>query len=668
MMVMQSSDKTVQILTPFPVGKAYSYLSNGLDLSVGDLVLVPLGRKQTIGVVWSRDAEADVDASKLKAVIDKIESPPVPDVHRNFISWIASYTMADIGAVLKMSLPKMVENALVKPPKKEDISPCQEIKSLKTDLDLSNDQVEAAKVLTDALKSNEFSPVLLDGVTGSGKTEVYFEALAECFRTGRQALVLLPEIGLSSQFIDRFKRRFGTEPAIWHSDVTPAKKRKIWKGVIKGETQCVVGARSALMLPFADLGLIVIDEEHDQSYKQEDGVIYNARDMAIVRAKLGAFPVVLASATPSLETMQNVWDGKYQHVVLPSRFGPAVMPDIEMIDMREEKTTAQVFLSDTLREAMIRAKERGEQSLLFLNRRGYAPLTLCRKCGHRFQCPSCTAWLVEHRKTGRLHCHHCDFDMRIPKICPECETEESLVACGPGVERIAEEARMVMPDANVLLLSSDITNSPKALEEALNDITAGKADVVIGTQLIAKGHNFPKLTCVGVVDADIGLSGGDMRAAERTFQLLHQVSGRAGRSSLKGTVYLQSYMPDHTVMQALAAGDRDPFLKLEAREREAADMPPYGKLVSLIISGQKEDIVQNYCRMLARNAPAYTNIQVLGPAAAMLAILRGKHRWRFLLRAPKDVQIQKIVGDWVASVKKPSSIQLKVDIDPQSFF
>lgn len=667
---MQSSPKTAAVLTPFPVGRAYSYaLDAGQEAASGAFVLVPLGKKQTIGVVWDNQAPQDgYDPAKLKSIVATIDMPAMPQAHRQFLKWIASYTMADLGSVLKMSLPKMVENAMIKPPKKPDTYPCTQVERLKTDLELSNDQVEAAKVMTDAIKKNAFSPILLDGVTGSGKTEVYFEALAEVFRQGGQALVLLPEIGLSAQFLERFERRFGIAPAVWHSDVTPAQKRKIWRGVIEGETKCVVGARSALMLPFQNLKLIVVDEEHDASYKQEDGVIYNARDMAIVRAKLGNFPIVLASATPSLETMQNVWSGKYTSVVLPSRFGPAVMPDTHMIDMRAEKTTAQVFISDPLREALIETKERGEQSLLFLNRRGYAPLTLCRKCGHRFQCPSCTAWLVEHRKTGRLHCHHCDFDLRIPKECPECGAEESLVACGPGVERIAEEAKMVLPDANVLLLSSDITNSPKALEEALKSITSGDVDVIIGTQLIAKGHHFPKLTCVGVVDADIGLSGGDMRAAERTFQLLHQVSGRAGRSGLKGHVYIQSYMPDHTVMQAIAAGKRDPFLKLEAGEREAASMPPYGKLASLIISGPKIDTVQAYCRLLAQSAPAYTNIQVLGPAEAMLAVLRGKHRWRFLIRAPKDIHIQQVVDNWIKGVKKPSNVQLKVDIDPQSFF
>ncbi len=661
----QSSD----VLLPYPVGRPYSYLTDGRAVEKGDFVLVPMGRRETLGVVWEHDAQNDdVPEHKLKAFIESYDIPPMPDIHRRFIAWVAEYTMADIGSVLKMTLPALVENSIRKPPRKQDVYPCTDIPSLKTDLDLSNAQAEAAKEMQKAVSAQTFSAMLLDGVTGSGKTEVYFEALAEAFRQNKQVLVLLPEIGLSPQFLDRFKRRFGTEPAVWHSDVTPANKRKIWHGVLRGETKCVIGARSALFLPFPELGLIIVDEEHDQSYKQEDGVMYNARDMAVVRASLGKMPVALASATPSLETMQNVWAEKYKHLILPDRFGGAEMPDINMIDMREEKTTSQVFLSDPLRQALVETKERGEQSLLFLNRRGYAPLTLCRKCGHRFECPSCSAWLVEHRRTMALHCHHCGFNVKIPKECPECDTEDSLVACGPGVERIAEEAKAFMPDANVLVLSSDITDSPKQMDQALQDIQAGRADVIIGTQMIAKGHHFPKLTTVGVVDADIGLSGGDMRAAERTFQLLHQVSGRAGRSALKGSVYLQSYMPDHTVMKAIANGARDQFLKVEASERAEAAMPPFGKLAALIISGPKEDVVRNYCRQLARVAPNYDNLRVLGPAAAAMSLLRGQHRWRFLIKADKTVHIQKVIEEWVAAVKQPSNIRLKIDIDPQSFF
>lgn len=737
MMTVQSSEKhrltatspdhRVEVLVPLAVGRPYSYLAGDLSLSAGDFVTVPLGRRQTLGVVWDDTQQnKDIPAHKLKSVLHRHACPPMPEMHRKFLSWIAGYTMADLGSVLKLTLTTAAgiapeqgtpryRAADISPdglsPKRKAVYeaaqnapdltakslaakagstpalvksmaadgqltviaraaplPCTEITHLKTDLDLSNDQAEASKVLTRALSDGGFAPVLLDGVTGSGKTEVYFEALAEAFRLGKQVLVLLPEIGLSSQFISRFERRFGVKPAVWHSEITPAQKRKIWRGVIEGRTKCVVGARSALFLPFADLGLIVVDEEHDASYKQEDGVIYNARDMAVVRAKIGAFPVVLASATPSLETMQNVWAGKYTHVTLTSRFGAAVLPEIHMIDMRSEKTTAQTFISEPLRAAMQERVERGEQSLLFLNRRGYAPLTLCRKCAHRIECPSCTAWLVEHRKTGNLHCHHCGFQRKLPKICPECEAEESLVACGPGVERIAEEVYAFLLDANILVLSSDITNSPKALNDAISAIACGDIDVIIGTQMIAKGHNFPKLTCVGVIDADVGLGGADMRAAERTFQLLHQVSGRAGRADLPGQVFLQSYMPDHAVMKALAAGARDPFLKIESEERAEASMPPYGKLVALIVSGNKEDQVKAYCRDLARTAPAYSNVQVLGPAAAMLSMLRGKHRWRFLIKAEKEAQIQKIMQDWVGAVKKPSSVQLKIDIDPQSFF
>lgn len=710
---------------PLAVGRPYSYLAGDVLPEAGDFVTVPLGRRQALGVVWDdKSGNTDIPAHKLKTVLQRHDCPPLPKSHRKFLDWVSAYTMGDLGSVLKLTLtttaglepeqgavrykigdtagltakrktvydaaalnPDLTAKALAAkagstPALVKSMAgdgqlaaiqqpaplPCTDIRDLKTDLDLTNDQTEAARALTRALETGGFAPVLLDGVTGSGKTEVYFEALAEAFRLGKQVLVLLPEIGLSSQFISRFERRFGVKPAVWHSEITPAQKRKIWRGVIEGKTKCVVGARSALFLPFVDLGLIVVDEEHDASYKQEEGVIYNARDMAMVRAKIGAFPVVLASATPSLETMQNVWAGKYTHVTLTSRFGVAVMPDVEMIDMREEKTTAQTFISEPLRAAMLETLARGEQSLLFLNRRGYAPLTLCRKCAHRIECPSCSAWLVEHRKTGNLHCHHCGFQRKLPKICPECEAEDSLVACGPGVERIAEEVTAFMPDAKILVLSSDVTNSPKALDDAIAAITKGEIDVIIGTQMIAKGHNFPKLTCVGVVDADVGLGGADMRAAERTFQLLHQVSGRAGRADLPGRVYLQSYMPDHAVMEALAAGARDPFLKVESAEREEASMPPYGKLVALIVSGNKEDQVKSFCRDLARTAPTYGNVQVLGPAAAMLSMLRGKYRWRFLIKAEKEVQIQKIILDWVGAVKKPSSVQLKIDIDPQSFF
>ena len=555
-----------------------------------------------------------------------------------------------------------------KAPKKPDVYPCTQVPQIKGDVELSHDQVQAAEKISQAVDAGRFEALLLDGVTGSGKTEVYFQAMSKIFEKGGQVLILLPEIGLSTAFVKRFHERFGIKPAMWHSEITPANRRKVWNGVLRGETKCVIGARSAMFLPFPNLHLIIVDEEHDPSYKQEDGVIYNARDMAIVRANFDKAPVVLASATPSLETMENVWSGKYTHLVLPERFGAATMPDIHMIDMREEKTTAQTFIGAPLRNALEETLAKDEQALLFLNRRGYAPLTLCRKCGYRFECPSCTAWLVDHRKTGALHCHHCDYSIPRPHACPECETEDSLAACGPGVERIAEEVAAILPDAKPLVLSSDITESPKNLAAALSSIQSGEVDVIIGTQMIAKGYHFPRLTTVGVVDADIGLSGGDMRAAERTFQLLQQVSGRAGRADLKGHVYLQSFMPDHTVMQAIHAGDRDAFLAVEAAERKEAAMPPYGKLAALIISGKNDQTVKGFCYALARCAPRYDNMQILGPSAAMMSRLRGQYRWRFLIKTDKNTHLQNVISDWLSQVKQPSSIKLKVDIDPQSFF
>jgi primosomal protein N' (replication factor Y) (superfamily II helicase) len=492
--------------------------------------------------------------------------------------------------------------------------------------------------------------------------------LAEAIRHGRQALILLPEISLSAQFLERFERRFGTAPALWHSEVPTAQRRVTWAGVAEGKTKVVVGARSALFLPFANLGAIVVDEEHDASYKQEEGVLYNARDMAIVRARLGSFPVVLVSATPSLETMVNAQQGKYHYLQLPARHAGAKMPDIHIINLKAAAPARGKFIAPVLEKALQETFAAGEQSLLFLNRRGYAPLTLCRTCGFRFQCPSCSAWLVEHKRFSRLQCHHCGFLQQVPKTCPSCHEADSFAACGPGVERIQEEVQTLLPDARTFILASDVITSPNMIRGAVRDIEDRKHDVIIGTQIIAKGHHFPALTCVGVIDADLGLSGGDLRAGERTFQLLHQVSGRAGRGELPGRVYLQTYMPEQSVIRALAKNDRDDFLAVEAREREKAGMPPFGRLAALILSGGDEMKLDLFCRMVAQKAPRYDDIRVLGPAPAPMAYLRGRHRRRFLIKANKAIPLQKYLAEWLAAVKVPSTMQLKVDIDPQSFF
>ena len=532
---------------------------------------------------------------------------------------------------------------------------------------LSSDQLAAARRLVERTGAGGFSVTVLDGVTGSGKTETYFEAIARSLAAGRQVLVLLPEIALGAQWLDRFRRRFGAAPVEWHSDVSHTARRDAWRAIASGRARIVVGARSALFLPFPELGLIIVDEEHDPSFKQDDGVSYQARDMAVLRASLAHIPIVLVSATPSLETVVNIARGRYQRVHLPRRHAEASLPEITLVDMRRERVAPGHFLSAPLALALGQTLAAGEQSLLFLNRRGYAPLTLCRACGHRLQCPSCTAWLVEHRFTGRLQCHHCGYAMPVPALCPECLAAGTLVPCGPGVERIREEVAARFPEARIALMVSDLLPGPRAAAELADAMVAHRYDVLIGTQIVAKGHHFPMLTLVGVVDADLGLTGGDLRAAERTYQLLHQVAGRAGREERPGRVLIQTYMPDQPVMQALAKGDRDGFLAAEANARRAAGLPPFGRLAALIVSAGDPDTADFTARALARAAPQLPGISVLGPAPAPLAILRRRHRRRFLVKAERSVNLQAVLRDWLGRVRIGGSARLQVDIDPYSF-
>ncbi len=719
------------VLVPYPVDRPYDYgVPAGMSVADGDYVIVPLGSRAVPGVVWGDGGAEKVASKKIKDIVQVYDLPPLPADHRKFLDWAAHYTMSQAGAFLKLTLsvpsalepPKQVrayrlktwdgdagqglspaarrvmevaadglarrpselardagcgasvvktlaEKGLLEEVLQSDPPPCRRPDMDRVGATLSAAQDRAAKSLTAAVGAQDFSATLLDGVTGSGKTEVYFEAVAEALRLGKQALILLPEIALSNAFLGRFKDRFGCAPALWHSSLSDHMRKITWRGVASGESRVVVGARSALFLPYKELGCIIVDEEHDPAYKQEEGVIYNARDMAVVRAHMGKFPVVLVSATPSLETMQNVWLEKYKHLSLPDRHGGAGMPDIHIIDMTKDKPERQHFISPTLKDVIRRTitDEKG-QALLFLNRRGYAPLTLCRSCGYRFECPRCTAWLIEHKKTNKLHCHHCGYDTRIPPSCPKCGEADSLVSCGPGVERIFEEVKEEFPEARVAILSSDTADTHDKLKQILDDIREHRIDIIIGTQIIAKGHHFPRLTCVGVIDADLGLSGGDLRASERTYQLLHQVAGRAGRESEKGHVYLQTFTPAARVMQALSHGGRDEFLEVEAGQREAANMPPFTRLAGIIVSGRDERQVLEVSKQLGISAPHGPGVQVLGPADAPMYRLRGKYRRRLLVRADKTLDIQKAVRGWISSVKPPSAVRVQVDIDPQSFF
>lgn len=720
--------RRVRVLLPLPLPEPYDYrVPPEFDLLPGDVVEVPLGPRRLLGVVWGEGSGA-IDSGRLKPVIRRFEVPPFPEVHRRFVMWVAAYTMTPPGQVLRMALtapagllpakpvlayaraaveppagfkmtdarrrvlallddgpprsaaelaeeaacgPAVVrglaEAGLLEPLLLPPAPPVPRPDWRRAGPTLSPEQADAALALTERVSAHGYATVLLDGVTGSGKTEVYFEAVAAALAAGRQVLVLLPEIALSAQWLERFARRFGVPPVEWHSDLTGAQRRDHWRAVATGQAAVVVGARSALFLPFPDLGLIVVDEEHDAAFKQEEGTIYHARDMAVARAHLGGIPVVLASATPSLETLVNAESGRYRHIRLPARHGGAVLPEVRLIDLRRDRPPARHWLAPALRAALTETLAAGEQAMLFLNRRGYAPLTLCRACGHRLQCPNCTAWMVEHRLARTLQCHHCGYAAPLENRCPSCLEEGTLAACGPGVERIAEEVAELFPTARTAIMASDTLHGPRAIQELVRLVADHELDLLIGTQVMAKGHHFPLLTLVGVVDADLGLAGGDLRAGERTFQLLHQVAGRAGRGERPGRVLLQTFMPEHPVMQALAAGDRDGFYALEGEMREQAAMPPYGRLAALIVSGEDEAVVDRTAFALGRAAPRSDTVHVLGPAPAPLALLRGRHRRRLLLKAPRGLAVQPLIAEWLTRVEVPNAVRVQVDVDPYSF-
>jgi len=720
--------RVVDVLVPVALDQAYSYrVPAGHEVAPGDVVVVPLGPREALGVVWADNPNPDPRLhNRLKDIGDKLDVPPLKPELRSFVDWVSDYTLASRGMVLRMALrmgehlgpgrervgvrlrglpPQRMTMAraralalfrdglvrakgdaareagvsagvidglidegtletIVLPP--EPVAEQPDPDFAKPDLALG--QLAAADALRTTVAQGGYTVTLLDGVTGSGKTEVYFEAVAENIRRKRQTLILMPEIALTAQFLDRFTARFGVRPAEWHSQLSPRIRQRTWAAVAGNEVSVVVGARSALFLPYADLGLIIVDEEHDPAYKQEDGAHYHARDMAVVRGSIAKIPVVLASATPSVESEVNARRGRYRHLHLPERFGGAHLPAIEAIDMRREGPPRGRFISPRLAKAVQTTLERKEQALLFLNRRGYAPLTLCRACGFRLQCPNCDAWLVDHRFRKRLVCHHCGFSMPPPVECPNCHATESFAPIGPGVERLEQEAAELFPQARILVLSSDLVESIERLRQELDDVAQGRFDLVIGTQLVAKGHHFPKLNLVGIVDADLGLGNGDPRAAERTFQLLHQVVGRAGREEGRGLGYLQTHQPEHPVMRALISGDREAFYKSEIELRERTHYPPFGRLASLVITANDRHGAESYGRTLVSHAPKNEDVRVLGPAEAPIAVVRGRHRFRLLVKAPRAFDLSAYLRQWLAASPKPrGNVRLEVDVDPQSF-
>ena len=698
----------------------------GLRVEPGSVVECPLGPRTVIGIVWEAERlpGTEVPAEKLRPLRGILPVPPLSAPLRRLIEWTADYYVASLAGVARMALSSggalkgpatmteyrltgglpermtpqrqaaidaldgeqanirelsgiagvsegvlrgLVNQGVLEPVEVDCDRPYDTARPDFVQVDLSDEQQAVSDVFSAAVRKRDFAPFLLDGVTGSGKTETYFEPVAEALRMGRQVLVLLPEIALTENFLHRFEERFGAAPILWHSSLKSTERRRAYRAVCEGSAQVVVGARSALYLPFAKLGLIVVDEAHETSFKQEDGVRYNARDVAVMRGHFEKVPVILASATPALESLQMAESGIYAKVDLPSRFGGAELPAIELIDLTEEKPPQGMWLAQRLVDGIEERLERGEQSLLFLNRRGYAPLTLCRNCGFRYQCPNCSAWLVEHRFTRRLACHHCGHEAPAPQACTECGEPDCLVACGPGVERIADEVAERLSQARVFVATSDTLNSPGRAAEFIAAVEAREIDVIVGTQLVTKGFHFPELTLVGVVDADLGLEGGDLRAGERTYQQVAQVAGRAGRGSKPGEVLIQTRHPEAPVIAALAAGDRDAFYSAETEMRREAGAPPFGRWASIIISSEDDGEAREASNRLGAFRPDVADCMILGPAPAPMALLRGRYRYRFLINARRSVQLQHVIRRWLTQVDHPAGVRVTVDIDPYSF-
>ncbi len=718
----------VSVLTTEPLGRALDYRAPEGGCVTGAFVEVPLGPRRVAGVVWG-PGQGDYDPAKVRSVGRVLEAAPMQDDMRIFLARAADYTLTPMPAMLRLATrapglgepptarrvyrlgdrvpdrmtdararvlavledfggaamrlselaglaevtTSVVKGLVAQGALREEDAP-RDLPFARLDPEragkpLDAEQTAAADVLRMGTRARDYGTTLLKGVTGSGKTEVYLEAVAETLRIGRQALVLLPEIALTAEFLARVEDRFGARPGEWHHGITQTERRRLWRMAATGDVQLVVGARSSLFLPFRDLGLIVVDEEHDTSYKQDEGAMYNARDMAVLRASITGAQVVLASATPSLETWANAEAGKYARLDLTARFGDAELPVMRAVDMRDDKLASNRWIGAELAAGIVARIGRGEQALLFLNRRGYAPVTVCRACGHQVGCDHCDARMVEHRFQKRLVCHQCGETKPMPLACPSCKAEGRMAPVGPGVERMAEEVAERFPDARVAVLSSDLFGSARALKEKIGEIAAGGADIIIGTQLVAKGHNFPLLTLVGVIDADLGLQGSDLRAAERTFQLMRQVSGRAGRGAVRGEALMQTYQPDHPVIRAILSGEDEAFWRAEAEERRAQGVPPYGRLAGIILSSPDIQHVFDIGADLARRDGPLRRVgaQVFGPAPAPIARVRGRHRVRLLVKAAKGVALQPALAEWVAQVRLPANLRLAIDIDPQSF-
>mgnify|MGYP001163522232 FL=1 len=645
------------VIVTRPFDKVFTYSSKNKELKVGQVVLVPFGKKIETGIIWNKNIEKP--KHEIREITKIIERIILTNTTIEFIKWITNYTLAPVGSVLKLFL---INNEIVE----FNLEKFSKDKLNPSVITLNQEQESAKLEIIQSINTSK-KPILLEGVTGSGKTEVYFEIIEKFLKEKKQILIMVPEISLTPQLETRFKKRFGIDVLLWHSKISKKNRQKIWHQCFNGDQVIVIGARSSLFLPFSNLGLIVVDEEHDSSYKQEENIRYQARDLAIVRSKIENNFILLASATPSLESINNVKIKKYDHVFLSKQFSGTPLPEISLINLNKEKLEKDKWISRSINEEISKCLNNKEQVLIFLNRRGYSPLTLCNSCGFRYECEQCSSWMVMHQNKKVFICHQCGIVKKVTLICPKCEEKDSIKFIGPGVERVAEELTLVFPDSKISIMSSDNVNTPNKIKKFIDDINNKEIDIIVATQIMAKGYDFPNLSLVGIVDADAGLFGGDPRAIEKTFNLLQQVGGRAGRGKKLGKVLLQTYFPEQPIIKSIQLREREKFTERALEERKNFNITPFGFMTAIIISSHTKALASKSASQLVQLSINNENIKVLGPVEAPIALLRGQFRFRILIKGNNRKNINKLTKKIVRDAKLPASVKLIIDVDPYSF-
>jgi primosomal protein N' (replication factor Y) (superfamily II helicase) len=647
----------VEVLLPKVFNFSFTYNSNNILLKTGDLVEVPFGKNKETGVVWKNKNTELKKNIKIKNINKKIDNYSINEKLVNFIAWFSSYNIVPLGLVLKMAIGNK-DNLT----KKIHLS-FDKIKGQTKKYKLNDEQKKALDYLD--LVNNKFDVSVLQGTTGSGKTLVYFERIKKIINKNKQALVLLPEIFLTNEFKSRFSDFFGYEPAIWHSKITPKNKRIIWKGIISNEIKLVIGARSALLLPFKKLGIIIVDEEHDASYKQDEGVIYNARDMAISRASFEKIPIHLVTSIPSIETYNNIKNKKFRHIKMFKRFNDYPLPKTKIINLNINKIKDKFISNQTIKHVNKFLKKK-EQVLFFINRRGYAPYLICKKCGAKQTCSNCSMYLTFHQIKNKAVCHHCSLEKEIKNKCKE-EGDCDYIMYGPGVEKIFEEVKKIFPNNKIEIFSSDYMIKKKKTDVLFKKINNNEIDILIGTQMISKGFNFPKLNCVVVIDADFSGRGYDLRTTEKNVQLYHQLSGRAGRFSSDSLIIYQTLTPKDSTLNELIENKSEQLLNLELITRKKYSLPPFVRLIAIIISSNQHDLSIKGANEIKIQLKKISSIEVLGPVDSPFLKIKKKFRSRLLLRYSSGVLVQKKIANLLNSLKISTKIKLKVDVDPVNF-